>query len=76
MGNTYSTTQPITADSLVQDVIERHPETILVFVRHRLQCVGCDISPFHTIADSAREHAVTIEPLLGDLNRVLAPDAT
>jgi hybrid cluster-associated redox disulfide protein len=76
LGSTHSTSQPITADSLVQDVIERHPQTILVFVRHRLQCVGCDISPFHTIADSAREHAVTIEPLLGDLNQVLAADAT
>jgi hybrid cluster-associated redox disulfide protein len=75
MGNTRSTSQPITADSLVQQVIERHPQTILVFVRHRLQCVGCDISPFHTIADSAREHAVSIEPLLGELNQALAADA-
>ena len=76
MASTRCTSQPITADSLVQDVIERHPQTILVFVRHRLQCVGCDISPFHTIADSAREHAVTIEPLLGELNQALAADAT
>jgi hybrid cluster-associated redox disulfide protein len=76
MASTRSTSQPITADSLVQDVIERHPQTIIVFVRHRLQCVGCDISPFHTIADSAREHAVSIEPLLGDLNQVLIAGAT
>jgi hybrid cluster-associated redox disulfide protein len=76
MGGTRSTTQPITADSLVRDVIERHPQTIIVFVRHRLQCIGCDISPFHTIADSAREHAVSIDPLLGDLNQVLATEAT
>jgi hybrid cluster-associated redox disulfide protein len=75
MRSTRSTSRPITADSLVQEVIERHPQTILVFVRHRLQCVGCDISPFHTIADSAREHAVTIEPLLGELNQALASDA-
>lgn len=75
MDSTLST-RPITADSLVRDVVERHPQTIIIFVRHRLQCVGCDISPFHTIADSAREHAVSIEPLLGDLNQVLATDAT
>ncbi len=75
MGSSRSTSQLVTADSLVKDVVERHPETVLVFVRHRLQCVGCDISPYHTIADSAREHAVSIEPLLGELNQVLAADA-
>jgi hybrid cluster-associated redox disulfide protein len=75
MGSTGSNSQLITADSLVKDVVEHHPRTVLVFVRHRLQCVGCDISPYHTIADSAREHAVNIEPLLGDLNQVLSAEA-
>jgi hybrid cluster-associated redox disulfide protein len=62
----------ITAESLVQDVVERHPQTIAVFARHGLQCVGCYISPYHTITDTAREYAMSIEPLLGDLNRVIA----
>lgn len=61
----------IAADSIVQGVIERHPQTIAIFARHGLQCVGCYISPFHTIADSAREHAITLEPLLDDLNRAI-----
>jgi hybrid cluster-associated redox disulfide protein len=67
-------TQPskrITASSLVQEIVEKHPQTIAIFYRHGLQCVGCYISPFHTIADSAREYAVGIEPLLGDLNRAI-----
>lgn len=58
----------IDADSLVEEVVKDHPETVLVFVRHGLQCVGCSMSPFHTIADSAREHAVALDPLLGALN--------
>jgi hybrid cluster-associated redox disulfide protein len=66
--------QPITADSLVQDVVERHPGAIAIFVRHGLQCVGCYISPFHTIADTAREYALAIEPLLSDLNQAIAVD--
>jgi hybrid cluster-associated redox disulfide protein len=61
----------ITADCIVQGVIERHPQTIAIFARHGLQCVGCYISPFHTIADSAREHAMTLEPLLNDLNQAI-----
>ena len=63
--------ESITADCIVQGVIERHPQTIAIFARHGLQCVGCYISPFHTIADSAREHALTLEPLLDDLNQAV-----
>jgi hybrid cluster-associated redox disulfide protein len=62
----------ITADSLVQDVVLRHPEAIAIFVQHGLQCPGCHISPFHTLADTAREYAVAIDPLLRDLNRAAA----
>jgi hybrid cluster-associated redox disulfide protein len=61
----------ITADNLVQDVILRHPQVIAVFTRHGLQCVGCYVSPYHTIADSAREHAMAVDLLLQDLNRAV-----
>jgi hybrid cluster-associated redox disulfide protein len=63
--------EPITAKSVVRDVVEEYPQTIPVFVRHGMSCAGCYISPFHTVADSAREHDLCIEPLLGDLNRAL-----
>ena len=66
------TFREITADCLVETVVERHPQTIPVFNRHGLQCVGCYISPFHTIADSAREYSLTLDPLLWDLNQAIA----
>ena len=75
MNSTESSGQ-ITADSLVQDVVDSHPQTITVFARHGLQCVGCYISPFHTIADSAREYALAIDPLLGDLNQAVVTNAS
>jgi hybrid cluster-associated redox disulfide protein len=63
--------ESITLECIVQGVIERHPQTIAIFARHGMQCVGCYISPFHTIADCAREHAVTTELLLDDLNQAV-----
>jgi hybrid cluster-associated redox disulfide protein len=63
--------EAITADCLVHDIVERHPQSIAIFVHHGLQCAGCYISPFHTIADSAREYALALGPLLRDLNRAM-----
>ena len=64
----------ITAVVLVQEVVDRHPQSIAVFLSHGLKCPGCYISPFHTIADVAREYALAIEPLLRDLNRAITVD--
>jgi hybrid cluster-associated redox disulfide protein len=69
------TLEAITADCLVQDVVERHPQTIVVFNQHGLQCVGCYISPFHTIADTAREYCLDLEPLLSHLNQAITIEA-
>jgi hybrid cluster-associated redox disulfide protein len=66
--------EPITEESVVQEIVEEFPQTILVFARHGLSCAGCYIAPFHTVADSAREHHLSVEPLLGDLNRALVQD--
>lgn len=65
--------EQIRSDSLVCDVVKNHPQTIVVFAHHGLNCVGCNISPFHTIADSAWENALSLDLLLGDLNRALRP---
>lgn len=72
--NIARSAEQITSECLVQDVVERHPETIVIFNRHGLQCVGCYISPFHTIADSAREYSMALDRLLRDLNQTIAHD--
>lgn len=61
----------ITADCLVYTVVELHPQVIPVFVRHGLQCPGCYIAPYHTIADTAREYGLGLGRLLGDLNSAI-----
>jgi len=75
VGMKMEAVMPITADSLVKEVVGSHPQTIAVFAKHGLNCVGCYIAPFHTITDTAREYAVPIEPLLSELNEVAKKDA-
>jgi hybrid cluster-associated redox disulfide protein len=61
----------ITCHTLVQEIVKDHPATVLVFVRHGLHCPGCYMAPFHTIADSARAYAISVEPLVRDLNQAV-----
>jgi hybrid cluster-associated redox disulfide protein len=67
-------TQPVelvTATCRVQEVVERHPGTVIILNRHGMHCAGCYISPYHTIADCAREYAIPLDSLLTDLNQAV-----
>jgi hybrid cluster-associated redox disulfide protein len=69
------TTKPasrmITAEMGISEVVTKYPQTIKVFFRHGMQCTGCYISGFHSIAESAKQWGVELEPLLNDLNDVI-----
>ena len=54
-------------DMSLADLMTRWPETIPVFLRHKMLCVGCLISPFHTIVDACREHDLDEHSFVAEL---------
>jgi hybrid cluster-associated redox disulfide protein len=34
------------------------PDTVVVFLRHKMLCVGCMVNPFHTVIDACREYGL------------------
>jgi hybrid cluster-associated redox disulfide protein len=56
-------------DSLVDDIMREFPETIRVFLDFSMNCVGCPIGVFHSIADSCREHGIDGDEFLAALHR-------
>ncbi|MAY61880.1 MAG: hypothetical protein CML29_06690 [Rhizobiales bacterium] len=67
-------TRPLISDpDLTLDALMRiWPDTISVFLRHRMICVGCLITPFHTVSDACREHAVDEADFRRELERAVA----
>lgn len=55
-------------DLTVDEVMRRWPQTMPVFVKLKLNCVGCDMAPFETIADVATTYGIGLDMLLGELN--------
>jgi hybrid cluster-associated redox disulfide protein len=43
-------------DLFVGTLMSLWPETIAVFLRHKMLCVGCLVSHFHTVADACAEY--------------------
>lgn len=64
------------ADSIVAEVMQRWPSTVAVFVRRRMACPGCALSPFITVAEAARAYGLPAAELLVELDLSLAETAS
>ncbi|MCR4322707.1 MAG: DUF1858 domain-containing protein [Candidatus Azambacteria bacterium] len=58
----------ITKEAIIADVVRKHPESITIFLKYGLHCVGCAMAQFDTIASGARSHGVNPEYIVKDIN--------
>ena len=56
-------------DMPLADLMTRWPETIPVFMRHKMLCVGCLVSPFHTIVDACREYDLDEDTFVAEVRQ-------
>lgn len=54
-------------DLPLSEMMSRWPQTIAVFNRHKMLCVGCLISPFHTIVDACAEYGLDENKFIAEL---------
>ena len=59
------------ADLIVADVLAHWPQTIPVFLRRRMACVGCPIAPFETLAEVAAIYNLDLTCFLNELEQTL-----
>jgi hybrid cluster-associated redox disulfide protein len=58
----------ISKDETVADVLDRHPKTAEVFMKHGMGCLGCAVASGETIEEAASAHGIEIDVLLKELN--------
>jgi hybrid cluster-associated redox disulfide protein len=61
----------ITKDMSIQEVVEKYPQCIQVFMMHGLGCVGCAIANFENIEQGATAHGIDVDKLIEDLNNAV-----
>jgi len=65
------TEEKITKDMAVGDVVTKWPETVGVFMRHGMHCIGCAIAAFENIEQGAKAHGINVKKLIDDLNKAI-----
>ncbi len=61
-----------TRDMTVDQVMNRWPASMRVFMDFKMSCVGCPIAAFHSVDEASREHAIDAGAFLSALQRVAA----
>jgi hybrid cluster-associated redox disulfide protein len=57
------------ANLIVAEVLARWPQTIPVFIRHRMACVGCAMAPFETLSEIAAVYKLDLDRFLNELQQ-------
>ena len=60
----------ITKDMPITEVLQKHPETIPVFQKYRLGCIGCFAASGESLADGLSVHGLNVDEVIAELNGV------
>jgi hybrid cluster-associated redox disulfide protein len=59
------------ADLTVAEVMHRWPQTIPIFLRYRMACVGCPIASFETLAEVAEIYSLELDCFVNELQQTI-----
>jgi hybrid cluster-associated redox disulfide protein len=61
----------ITKEMKIEEVIQKYPETIEVFMQHGFHCLGCAAASFENIEDGATVHGIDVDKFVEELNKII-----
>jgi|CXWL01.1.fsa_nt_gi hybrid cluster-associated redox disulfide protein len=63
-----------TAATVIEGFLAAHPAAVTVFMAHHMQCPGCVMAQFDTIAEAALVYGIPVPLLLAELDAALAAE--
>ncbi len=55
----------------ISEILDRWPETIPVFTRHHMACIGCTMSPYETISGAAEIYHLPLHDFIEELQNAI-----
>jgi hybrid cluster-associated redox disulfide protein len=66
----------ILPESTISDLFARWPATILIFMHHRMSCVGCCMARFDTLQDAMVNYRLDPAQFVTELESAIAGETT
>ncbi len=65
----------ITKDMGIMDIVTAHPETLEIFAKYGMGCIGCAAAHFENLEAGAKVHGIDIDAMVNDMNSVIEKNA-
>lgn len=63
--------ETITENMNIREVIEKYPQTVPVFAKHNMGCIGCIAASFEKLSDIAAVHGLDVKMFVKELNQAI-----
>ena len=61
----------ITEDMNIKEVIDKYPETVSIFAKYNMGCIGCIAASFEKVKDIDVVHGIDVKTFVKDLNTAI-----
>ena len=61
----------VTKDMGIIDIVQQYPESLEVFAKYGLGCIGCAAARFENLETGAKVHGVDPEVMVGEINDLI-----
>lgn len=61
----------VTKDMNILEIAQKHPESIEVFRKYGLGCLGCAAARFENLEAGAKVHGFNVEDMVNEINELI-----
>lgn len=62
----------VTKDMSIIDIVQKYPQSVEVFARNGLGCIGCAAARFENLEAGAKVHGIDPDQLVNEINEVIS----
>lgn len=61
----------VTKDMSIIDIVQNHPETLEVFAKYGMGCIGCAAAKFENLEAGAKVHGFDADEMVAEINQII-----
>ncbi len=63
--------EKVTKDMSIIDIVQRYPESLEVFARYGMGCIGCAAAKFENLEAGAKVHGFDPDEMVAEINALI-----
>ncbi|MGN0005806.1 MAG: DUF1858 domain-containing protein [Candidatus Gastranaerophilaceae bacterium] len=61
----------VSKDMSIIDIVQNHPETLEIFAKYGMGCIGCAAAKFENLEAGAKVHGFDADEMVAEINEMI-----